>query len=58
MKFHLVEALEQAQCNGMDREEVAEMLERYADAVREGYTNLPEDRGDWWLEVHKEQSNE
>jgi hypothetical protein len=56
MRFHISEALEQAQDKGMDREEVAQMLERYADAARNGYTQLPEDRGEWWLQTHESET--
>lgn len=52
MKYQIFEALEQAEDNGKDREEAAQLLERFADAVRRGYTQLPEDRGEWWHEVH------
>ena len=57
MRFHISEALEQAQQNGNSREEVAALLERYADAVRNGYTTLPEDRGEWWLEMHSSETS-
>ena len=52
MKYHIIEALELAESQSMDREEAAQMLERYAEAVRNGYTQLPEDRGEWWLETN------
>lgn len=57
MKLHISEALECAEGEGMEREEVAEVLERYADAVRNGYTTLPEDRGEWWLETHDDRKD-
>jgi len=53
MKFQISEALQIAEDQSMDREEVAVMLERYADAVRSGYKTLPEDRGEWWVETHE-----
>ena len=58
MKCHISEALEQAQAQGQDREEIAQMLERYAEAVRNGYTTLPEDRGEWWQETHESESEQ
>ena len=46
------EALQNAEYDDLDRHEVADLLERLADEVRKGYTELPEHRGPWWNEVH------
>lgn len=46
------EILHNAEGNGVDREETAETLEALAEAVRNGHSQLPENRGSWWEEVH------
>jgi len=50
--------LNEAEDHGVDRHEVADLLERFADEVREGYTDLPENRGQWWRDVHGEHVQE
>lgn len=50
---HLIEEkLIEAERSGVKRERVARRLEEHADAVRNGYSTLPENRGAWWEEVH------
>lgn len=49
----LEEGLREAQNSGADREDVAGLLEQYAEYVRDGYTCPPSDRGQWWMEVHR-----
>jgi len=46
------ETLHEAEDHSVDRHEVADLLERFAAEVREGYTDLPENRGQWWRDVH------
>jgi flagellar biosynthesis component FlhA len=45
LSAHFEETLFQAEQDGLDRHEVADLLERLADEVRKGYTELPEHRG-------------
>lgn len=52
LKSNIRDVLHELESNGEDREEVAQLLERYAQTVRNGYTELPEDRGAWWHETH------
>lgn len=52
LSAHFEETLFQAEQDGLDRHEVADLLERLADEVRKGYTELPEHRGPWWHDVH------
>jgi len=58
LEANIRDALPEVERKGADREEVAELLEAYADAVRNGHTDLPEDRGQWWQEVHGENTGE
>lgn len=46
--------LAEAEQDDLDRSEVGDLLERFASEVRQGYTDLPEQRGDWWSDVHEE----
>lgn len=54
LALHLSEILAEAEHDDLDRHEVADLLERFADEVRNGYTDLPEHRGEWSTEVHAE----
>lgn len=58
LKLRIVEALEEAERQGCDRGAVAELLEQYSITVLDGHTELPEDRGDWWAEVHDEETEQ
>lgn len=52
LKSHIGQGLYEAEQEGVDREAVVELLERYAESVEDGRTTLPEDRGQWYQEVH------
>jgi hypothetical protein len=49
--YSIEEIISEAERQGADRNEVADVLERLADEVREGHTELPEHRGQWWQDV-------
>lgn len=44
--------LDEAEDYEVDRLETAELLEAFADAVRDGHTELEPDRGYWYQEAH------
>ena len=52
------EKLTAAEENGLEREAVADLLEEHAAAVRNGHTELPENRGEWWHDVNSAESDE
>ena len=53
LEHQIEEKLSELERNGADREAVADTLERYAETVRNGYTRLPHNRGEWWAEVRQ-----
>lgn len=50
------EKLLEAEREGVDRESVADRLEAHAAAVRNGHATLPNNRGQWWDEVHGDET--
>lgn len=52
LKGRISTLLCEAESEGLDRENVADLLEQLAEAVRNGHTTLPDDRGAWYQEVH------
>lgn len=52
LKSHIRQGLYDAEDEGVDREATADLLERYAECVRDGFVELPEERGEWYQEVH------
>ena len=54
LRTSLEEGLSQVEHNGADRETAAQMLDLYADAVREGHVYPPSRRGNWWQDVHED----
>ncbi|ELZ96566.1 hypothetical protein [Haloferax sulfurifontis] len=58
LAYSIEEALHEAETNGLPRHDVADLLERLAESVRQGYTEIPEHRGSWWEETHDEGGDE
>lgn len=54
LKRSFSQLLDEAEDHGVDRLGVAELLDEYADTVRDGYTELEPDRGQWYREVHEQ----
>lgn len=52
LRRQISEVLYEAEDFHLDREEVADLLEEFAGAVRDGHTELEPDRGQWYQEVH------
>lgn len=52
------EKLDAAQRNGLDRDDVADRLEEHAHAVRNGYVEIPDHRGEWWHDVHADDGDD
>lgn len=52
------EQLLEAEQNGLEREAVADRLEEHAAAVRNGHATLPENRREWWKEVHADETGD
>ncbi len=50
------EKLLEAEREGLDREAVADRLEEHAAAVRKGHATLPDNRGQWWDDVHGDET--